>query len=97
VMVLAGVREPVQDAVLERVVYEGDQPQPCAARARLATGVDLLEEVGDVEPDRPLGVGRPRLSPGEALEQLGLVAEGDLEQGFRLETGDELSDVQGGG
>ena len=89
VVVLTGLREPVAHAKLQRVVHERQEAQLAPASAGLAALLDLGEKIGYVGAHRALRVPGPRLPPGQAETQLGILRDGSLELGLRRESGNE--------
>ena len=67
VVVLLRARAVVDHAELLRVVDDRDEAQ---VRARGVVAPDLLQDVGDVQPDVTLGVAPARVAPREALAHL---------------------------
>ena len=77
------------DAELLRVVDDRDEAQ---VRARGVVAPDLLQDVGDVQPDVTLGVAPARVAPREALAHLRVGHELALEVVLGDEPRDGLLD-----
>jgi hypothetical protein len=93
VVVLADSGQPLAHLELECVVDEGHEPKQLPPLAGLATLIERLEEVGNVYPDGTLRMACPRLTPGKALEKLGLSDNAPLQFRFRLEARNQLGRV----